>query len=279
MIEIGKYNYLKVLRKTSIGFYLGTESQDVLLPGKYCPRECGEGDALTVFVYPDNEGRMIATTQKPKIRLYEFASLTVSAVTKIGIFLDWGLDKELLLPFGEKKKDLNEGESCIVYLALDEKRQRLYASAKVEKYLQNEKLTVAEKDQVNILVQHRSDLGFSVIVNNRHKGVIYTNEIFREVKAGDILTGYVKRIRGNNNLDISLQPIGFEDALILDTDVILDALKRNSGFLSLTDKSSPQEISSRLGMSKKAFKRAVGTLYKSRTIDIRENGIQLLEEK
>jgi len=277
MIQIGKYNQLTVLRKTDYGFFLGDgEENSVLLPNKYCPEDGQVDDQINVFVYLDHEERIVATTLNPRIKLYEFALLKVAAVNEVGAFLDWGLEKELLVPFKEQPVKMEEGRSYIVYLNLDEETGRLYASNRIDKFLQNTDLTVNENDQADVLVWRKNDLGYSVIINNRHTGLVYQNEIFKELKVGDRLTGYIKKIRKDGKMDVSLTPIGYEHYNDENCRVILDELEKEKGFLSVNDKSSPDQVYSVLGISKKAFKKAAGALYKQKKIEILPGGIRLV---
>lgn len=277
MIEIGKYNELKILRQTSVGLYLGDESgEDVLLPNKYCPEEFKIDDTISVFVYLDYAERKIATNIIPKINLHEFALLKVSAVTEFGAFMDWGLEKELLVPFKEQNLKMEVNRWYIVYLDLDEKTDRLFASNKLEKRLQNDTLTVTEGEEVNLVIYQKTEMGYSVIVNHKHKGLVFENEIFRELRVGDKLKGYVRKIREDNKLDISINPIGYEKAVDEHCDIVFKKLAANQGFMNVTDKTSPEEISIHFGMSKKAFKKAIGSLYKDRVIEITPEGIKLI---
>ncbi len=277
MIEIGKYNELKILRHTSVGLYLGDESgEDVLLPNKYCPENYKLEDMIKVFVYLDYAERKVATDIIPKIHLDEFALLKVTAVENVGAFLDWGLEKELMVPFKEQRQKMEVGRWYVVYLDIDEETDRLFASNRVEKYIQNEFLTVEEGDEVELLVLTKTDLGFSVIVNNDHKGLIFENEIFKEINIGDKLKGFVKKIREENKIDISLQAIGYDNFNDTNSKIIHDALVQNNGFLAITDKSSPEEIYLQFGISKKAFKKSIGALYKDRKITMEDNGIKLV---
>jgi predicted RNA-binding protein (virulence factor B family) len=260
VIEIGRKNKLKILRQTSVGLYLGDVSgEEVLLPDKYCPARFKIEDEIEVFVYRDHEGRKIATNLTPKINLNEFALLQVTAVTEVGAFLDWGMEKELFVPFMEQKQKMKKGRWYIVYLDLDTKTDRLYASNGIERHLQNDILTIKEKEEVELLVLQKTDLGFTVIVNNRHTGLIYKNEIFKELNIGDKLNGFVKKIREDNKIDILLQAIGYNNFIDTNTELIYRALLENEGFLAVTDKSSPDEIYSQFGISKKAFKKTLGT--------------------
>lgn len=277
MIEIGKYNELTILRSTSVGLYLGDASgEEVLLPNKYCPEKFEIGDKTDVFVYLDHEQRKIATNITPKIFLNEFALLRVSAVTEVGAFMDWGMEKELLVPFSEQNMKMEQGRSYIVYMDIDRITQRLFASNKIEKHLQNDVLTVAEGDDVPVIIYQKTDLGYSVIVNHKHKGLVYDNEIFTKVKIGDKLNGVIKKIREDNKIDISLNRLGYDNSIEVNCDIILYKLRQNNGFLTLNDKSDPDEVYSKTGMSKKAFKKVIGALYKQKQIDIKSDGIMLL---
>jgi hypothetical protein len=278
MIETGKINTLKILKETSVGLYLGDDSgEEVLLPNKYCPDNYEIEDEIEVFVYRDYEERKIATNLTPGIKLHEFALLKVTAVTEVGAFLDWGMEKELLVPFNEQRHKMKEGRWYIVYLDLDTKTDRLFASSRIEKYLQNKELSITEKEKVVLLVMQKTDLGFSVIVNNRHTGLIFNNEIFKKLNIGDRLNGFVKKIREDNKIDISLQAIGYKESIDANSEFIYRVLVENNGFLAITDKTSPDKIYSKFGISKKAFKKTLGTLLKQKKIKIMPTGIQLIE--
>jgi len=277
MIEIGKYNTLTILRTAIVGLYLGGEQgEDVLLPNKYVPENYKIDDEINVFVYLDNEERKIATTLKPKILMHQFALLQVKEVSKYGAFLDWGLGKHLLVPFKEQFQKMEEGRWYIVYLDLDEQTDRLYASNRIEKILDNEVVSVKEGEEVDIMFYRETEIGYSVIVNHCHRGLVYNNEIFKNINIGDRQKAYVKLIREENKLDISLQPIGYQNFNSVNTQKLYDDLKSNKGFIPLTDKSAPDDIYKRFAISKKAFKRAVGELYKQRKIVIEEKGIKLV---
>jgi len=277
MIEVGVYNELEILRMTSVGLYLGDEEgEDVLLPNKYCPKEFEIGDKIDVFVYRDFEDRKIATNLIPKIFLNEFAFLKVVSVSNVGAFLDWGLEKDLMVPFKEQRKKMEEGRWYVVYLDRDERTDRLFASNKLDHYLQNDKVDLEIRQEVDLLVIQQTDLGYSVIVNGEHKGLVYENEVFTSLKIGDKLKGYVKEVREDNKIDISLQPIGYEQFNDVNVDMIYRRLIDQDGYLTLTDKSSPEEIAAEFAISKKAFKKAVGALYKERKITIEPKGIRLV---
>ncbi len=280
MIEIVNYNDLDILRETRIGLYLGAaDGEDVLLPNKYCPESYHIGDILRVFVYPDNEGRKVATTLVPKVLVNEFAFLQVKAVEQVGAFLDWGLDKDLLVPFREQRQRMEKGRWYIVFMTVDEKTDRLFATNKIEQRLDNEHLEIEEGDKVDVLIMQKTDLGFSAIINNRHKGLIYDSDIFQDINVGQQLTGYIKTIREDQKIDLSLQPIGYHHSTDTHTDLILRKLMENGGALPFNDKSPPDLIYSELGISKKAFKRAIGAMYKDHSITITEAGISMVQDK
>lgn len=279
MIEIGRSNELRILRNTSVGLYLGDESgEEVLLPNKYCPEKFELQDKIEVFVYHDHEERKVATKIKPKILLNEFELLQVTAVTNVGAFMDWGLEKDLLVPFREQRHKMQEGKWYIVYLDVDRKTDRLYASNRIDDILQNRVLTVERGEEVSLFVFQKTDLGFSVIVNNIHKGLLFRNEIFKELNIGDKIIGFVKNIREDNKLDISIQRIGYENFNDCNSELIFHKLVENEGFLPVTDKSSPEEIRRQFGISKKAFKKSIGALYKQHKITILSEGIKSIKE-
>ena len=276
MIEIGKYNKLKILRQTSVGLYLGDDDgEDVLLPIKYCPEEFEIDEELNVFVYRDYAERKIATNLVPKVLLNEFAFLKVDEVSKVGAFLDWGLEKGLLVPFSEQRQNMEKDRWYVVFMALDEKTDRLYASNKINKLLQNDNLSVKKGDKVNLLVTKKTDLGYSTIVNNIHIGLIYNNEVFQDLNVGDKLEGYVKKIREENKIDISIQAQGYRNFIDKNCETIFNVLKDNDGIAYINDKSSPDEIYNTFKMSKKAFKKAIGSLYKQKIIVINSKDIRI----
>ncbi|MGG7666422.1 CvfB family protein [Dyadobacter sp. BHUBP1] len=278
MLFIGKYNYLTIERVTSVGMFLSdVEGEEVLLPNQYITDEMQVGDQIKVFVYLDSEDRPVATTQTPKIIRNEFAFLEVKDVSEYGAFLDWGLIKDLFVPFREQPKPMEIGEWHVVFLYLDQKSQRLLASAKIDKFLENDRLTVAEGEEVDLLVWQKTDLGYNVVVNQYHKGLVYANEVFQPLQIGDTLKGYVKKIREENKLDISLQKTGY-DVVEPVAKQILEEVKKGKGFLNLSDSSSPEAIYNRLKISKKVFKKAIGGLYKQGIIRITDDGIYLVGE-
>jgi uncharacterized protein len=276
MIETGKYNTLKIDRSTTVGLFLTDGTNDVLLPNKYVPREWETGQELTVFVYLDQEERQVATTLKPYIELNSFALLRVSYINKFGAFVDWGLEKDLFVPFREQARPMEQGKRYLVYMYLDEKSNRLVGSSKISQFLSNEELTVQEGDEADLIVSRFTDMGINVIINEKHEGLIYNNEVYDDLRLGERTTGYIKAIRPGNKIDITLQKPGVE-AIEPNAEKILDELRASRGFLRLTDDSHPEDIKTVLKMSKKAFKKAIGSLYKQRLIEIKEDGIYLVK--
>jgi uncharacterized protein len=275
MIHLGEYNTLEILRDTEPGLFLGdAEDNEVLLPNRYVPEEFEIGDKLEVFVYLDNEERPVATTDKPFIKKGDFALLRCNQVTKFGAFLDWGLVKELFCPFKEQAFKMKAGGWYLVHCYLDEESERLVASSKTNRFLDNKELTVAQFDEVDIIVSHPSDIGMNVIVNKKHLGLVFKDDIFKDISVGDRLKGIVKKVRQDNKLDISLSQIGYRN-IEPNAQFILNELEDNSGFIPLHDKSNPEDIKDQLQMSKKSFKKAIGSLYKDRRIEIKEDGIYL----
>ena len=276
MIELGNYNTLKVLRSTSIGLFLGDdEGTEILLPNKYVPEDFQIDQEMEVFCYLDNAERPISTTLEPKIVRNGFACLEVVEVGAYGAFMDWGLEKHLLVPFREQSQRMEEGNKYIVHCYMDEESMRLTGSSRVDKFLSNEDVTYEQNDPVDLLVHRKTPLGWEVIVDDRHKGLIFDSDIFKPVTIGDRLRGFVKNVREDKKIDISLQPIGAK-MLEPTAKMILDKLLENGGFLPLHDKSSPEEIKKTLHLSKKAFKKGVGILYRQRKINIQDDGIHML---
>ncbi|UBM58059.1 GntR family transcriptional regulator [Marinilongibacter aquaticus] len=279
MLRNGEYNTLTILRGTSVGFYLGDEEgNDVLLPHKYIPENAEVGQQIEVFIYRDSEDRLIATTLKPLIDLNTFACLHVSGASRFGAFVDIGLEKELLIPFKEQHQKLREGDYAVVYLYLDEQTDRLVGSVKVNKFLETEEIDLEEGEEVEVLLYEKSDLGYNVIVNNRYRGLIYENEIFQRVAWGEKHWAFVKLIRDDGKIDISLQQQGFAN-VEPNARKILNMLEQNNGELPFSDKSDPIAIQAEFEMSKKTFKKAIGTLYKQKHILIESEGIRLIKDK
>ena len=278
MFEIGKYATLKILRETEPGLYLGNDSEAeevILLPHKYKPESFEIGDELKVFVYLDHEERPIATTLEPFIELHSFGFLRCADVTKHGAFMDWGLEKHLFVSFKEQARPMKVNNWYIVYLYLDEQTNRLAGSSKTNQFLQNDRITVEIYDEVDILVTHLTDKGANVIINGQHKGLIYLEDIFEDLRTGDRLKAYIKKIRDDHKIDVVLQKQGYR-SIEPNAQYILDELKTAGGFLYINDKSSPKTIKELLGLSKKSFKKAIGRLYKDRLILLKDDGIELV---
>ncbi|MDW3194209.1 MAG: S1-like domain-containing RNA-binding protein [Cytophagales bacterium] len=274
-MKIGTYNQLEVLRDTSVGLFLGDESgNEVLLPNKYVPANAKIGKTLDVFVYMDSEDRPIATTLRPFIQLGEFACLRVKDVSGVGAFLDWGLEKDLLVPFREQKDKMRVGKSYIVYLRLDEVTQRLVATAKLHKVFDKATNALEEGQEVDLIIGEGTEIGIEVVINHRYRGMLYRNEIFQDVMFGDPIKGFIKQVREDGKIDVSLRKTGM-DNLEEGAQKILDELKANDGYLPLHDKSDPEDIQFQLEMSKKNFKRSLGTLYKKKLVVLEKDGVRL----
>ncbi|WP_179345178.1 CvfB family protein [Winogradskyella ursingii] len=276
MIHLGEYNTLEILRDTEPGLFLGDgDENEVLLPNRYVPKEFEIGDKIKVFVYLDNEERPVATTDEPYIKKGDFAMLRCNQVTSFGAFLDWGLVKELFCPFKEQAFKMKAGGWYLVHCYLDDETERLVASSKTNSFLDNKELTVEQFEEVDIIVSHPSELGMNVIVNKTHLGLVFQDDIYKDISVGDRLKGIVKKVRQDNKLDISLNQIGYRN-IEPNAEHILNELHDNGGFLPLHDKSSPEDIKEILQMSKKSFKKAIGSLYKERQITIEDEGIRLV---
>lgn len=277
MIQRGLFNSLTILRNTSVGMYLGDdEGNEVLLPKKYIQESFEMGETIDVFIYTDSEDRIIATTLMPTIQLHQFEMLKCKDVSKNGAFLDWGLEKDLLVPHNEQRVEMEIGKSYLVYLYEDNKTGRLAASSKVYHFLSNDYLSVKEKDEVELIILDKTDLGYNAIINEVHLGLLYDNQVFRPLDYGERTSGYVHTIREGNKIDLRLQRVGLQGARD-SAEMILELLNAKDGFLPLHDKSSAEEIYEILHMSKKQFKRAIGNLYKLNKIMILNDGIRLIQ--
>ncbi|WP_047546707.1 S1 RNA-binding domain-containing protein [Psychroserpens sp. Hel_I_66] len=278
MIRIGDYNTLEIIRETEQGIYLSdADDNEVLLPNRYVPEAFQIWDEIEVFVYLDNEERPVAVTDKPYVTRDDFALLRCNQVTQHGAFLDWGMVKELFCPFQEQAFKMKAGGWYLIYCYLDEETDRLVASSKTNQFLDNKELTVQQFDEVDLIVSHPSDLGMNVIVNKMHLGLIFSEDIFKDLSVGDKLKGFVKKVRNDNKLDIVLGKIGYRK-IEPNADLVMQYLEDSSdGFLGLNDKSNPEDIKRELQMSKKTFKKAIGTLYRQRLIVIEDDGIRLVD--
>ena len=276
MIEIGKFNHLTANRFTDNGCYLMDEKEEeVLLPNKYVPEGFKEGDEIDVFIFLDFEERVTATTIKPKIELYGFACLEVVDINDIGAFLDWGLEKHLFCSFREQNFRLEVGGSYVFYMYMDGMSNRLAASTSIDKFIEKENIDLYATQEVDLLIQSRTDLGYNAIVNNKYLGLIYENEIFKPIRIGDEMKGYVKQLREDNKIDLRLEKFGY-NAVEPNAKIILEFIRNNKGELKLTDKSSPEEIKEQFQMSKKIFKKAIGSLYKDKVVRLEKDGIYLI---
>jgi uncharacterized protein len=278
MVDIGDFNELEVAREVDFGVYLDSDDGDILLPRKYVPQDARPGDTLRVFVYRDSEDRIIATTLTPKARVGEFAALEVKQTNAYGAFLDWGLEKDLFVPFKNQREKMQSGHTYLVYVYLDEASDRVVATAKYEKQLDNEQLSVAEGDEVGLIVAEETDLGFKVIINQRHLGVLYHNEVFQPLAIGQQHTGYIKKIREDQKIDVTIRKQGFDEVKEAARKV-LQRLRQAGGVLPLSDKSPPEAVEQHLQMSKKTFKRALGSLYKRGDIQLLTDHIRLNDEQ
>lgn len=276
MALIGRYNSLQVVKHTDFGLYLdGGADGEILLPKRYIPKDTPSEveDWLNVFIYLDSDDKLIATTEKPKVQVGEFASLKVLEINSIGIFLDWGLSKDLLLPYSEEKRSLEAGQYCVVHVYLDKHTRRITATARLDRYLDVRPATYQVGQAVDLLVAEATDMGFKAIINNQHWGLIHKNEVFKFLRSGMREKGFIKELRADGKISLSLQPVGQEAANSLH-EKILQQLQANGGALAVSDKSPPEVISNLFGVSKGNFKKAIGALYKQGQIVIHADRIE-----
>lgn len=280
MLKIGRYNKVEVVKAVDFGYYLdGGPYGEILLPNSQAPEhDLEDGSEIKVFIYTDTEDRLIATTLTPKITVGKFAYLEVRQNGPNGAYMDWGLEgKDLLVPFQEQTIKMKEGQSYIVYAYVDEQSDRLAATARLSNLLEEKSELINEGDMVDLLAVTTTDLGWKMIVNDEYWGMLFFSDVFQPIKRGDRFNGYVKNLREDQKLDLSLQKSGYEQ--VTDTaDWLVTVLKNNDGFLPLTDKSPPAAIYERLAVSKKVFKKAIGNLYKKRMISLEAEGIRWVEE-
>ena len=278
MAELGRLNSLMVVKEVDFGLYLdGGDYGEVLLPNRYVPENFEIGENLEVFIYNDSEDRVIATTETPFTMVNEFALLEVVSVSQVGAFLDWGLSKDLLVPLREQASRLEQGKKYLVFTYIDKETDRIVASTKLNKYLDNTMPEYKEGQEVDIIIADKGDLGVKAIINSLHWGLLYHGEIFGELKYGHRTKAYIKKVRDDEKIDLSLQIPGYSKIEPI-AEQILDELKQNDGFLPFTDKSPADSIYNKFGMSKKVFKKVIGNLYKKKIIAIKENGIHLLQQ-
>ena len=276
MALIGRYNSLQVVKHTDFGLYLdGGADGEILLPKRYIPKDTPSEveDWLNVFIYLDSDDKLIATTEKPKVQVGEFASLKVLEINSIGIFLDWGLSKDLLLPYSEEKRSLEAGQYCVVHVYLDKHTRRITATARLDRHLDVRPAAYQVGQAVDLLVAEATDMGFKAIINNQHWGLIHKNEVFKFLRSGMREKGFIKELRADGKISLSLQPVGQEAANSLH-EKILQQLQANGGTLAVSDKSPPEVISGLFGVSKGNFKKAIGALYKQGQIVIHADRIE-----
>ncbi|MCU4177199.1 CvfB family protein [Carboxylicivirga sp. N1Y90] len=276
---IGRYNKLRVVKEVDFGLYLdgGEEYGEILLPTRYVPVNISVDDELEVFIYLDSEDRVIATTEQPNACVDEFAFMEVKSVNKIGAFLDWGLMKDLLVPFSEQDEKMIEGQSYAVYVYVDDASKRIVATSKLYTVLNNILPEYEKGQEVDLFVYDKADIGYKVVVNNLHTGMLYHNQIFQPIKLGDRFKGYVQNVREDDKVDVSLRRTGVE-GIEGHAAEVLEILKAKGGSMDVSDKSAAEYIYKVFSMSKKSFKRAIGTLYKQRIITIEDDGIRLTQE-
>lgn len=276
MAQVGNFNRLQIVKYTDFGLYLDGGDEEILLPRRYIPRDqhCEVGDWLEVFVYLDSEDRIIATTQRPRVQVGGFASLKVVEINSVGLFLDWGLPKDLFMPHSEERRPLQVGDYCVVHVYLDPRTRRITATARLDRYLDRTPARYHSGQSVDLLVVERTDLGFKAIIDGRHWGLIHKNELFKFLRPGMRETGYIREQRADGKISLSLQPVGRAAGDQL-AEQILDRLREAGGRLALGDHSPPEEISRLFGVSKGNFKKAIGGLYRRGLIIIDEQGIAL----
>jgi len=278
MLKLGTYNTLEIVRERDQGIYLSDDDgNEVLLPNKYVPNEFMIRDEIKVFLYLDHEERIVATTLEPYASVNSFAYLKCTTVSDIGAFMDWGLEKELFVPFREQASKMRIGSWYLVYVYLDEETNRLVGSSKTNAFLDNSLVLLSAYDEVDLMASHPSPYGWNMIVNQKHLGLVYEDEIFQKVTPGDQLKGFVKKVRPDGKIDLTLQRHGYR-AIEPNAQQILDELKSSGGFIDLNDKSDPNDIKDVFQLSKKSFKKAIGSLYKAKKIVIEKDGIRLINE-
>jgi len=277
MIEIGKYNELRILSKTEAGLNLTDGDKLVILPYQYVPNGVEIGDNITVFVFVQKDGRLTGTTQKAYAEVGDFAFLKVVSDGDDGVFMDLGIDKDVYVPDREQKRPMQKGYKYVVYLYLDESNDRLLASSKLYDFVEEDGFDFEEGDEVSLLITEETDLGFNAIINNTYIGLLYNNEVFDNIQPGDMRKGWIKKIRVEGKIDLTLQPSGYGH--ILDSkEMMLRELKKSGGVIELGDKSSPEDIYHRFQISKSAFKKTIGSLYKERLIMLSDDSIRLITD-
>ena len=278
MLKIGNLNTLRIVKEVDFGLYLdgGEEYGEILLPKRYVPENFEIDSDIEVFIYKDSEDRIIATTETPKAMVGDFALMEVVSVNKFGAFLEWGLQKDLLVPFREQRKDMESGYSYVVYVYLDDETKRIAASSKLSKFLDNVPVEYESGEEVDLFIASKTDLGYKAIINGIHWGILYENEVFKPLERGQKLKGYIKKVREDEKIDLYLHKSGYDKVEAL-SDKIIEMLKEEGGFIDINDKTPSAIIYEVFGESKKTFKKALGGLYKKRLIEIEKSGIKLIE--
>lgn len=278
MVQAGLHHTLKVLRLVEPGAYLDDGDEGILLPNRFVPKGLKRGDEIRVFIHHDSEGRLIATTQEPKGVLGDIVLLEAISVTPQGAFLDWGLMKDIFVPKSQQRSRMYAGEKYLVKIYLDEQTGRVAATEKIDAFLSNETLTIKEMEMVDLLVYRRSDIGYVVIINNKHTGVIHFNEVFRNLETGDRLKGFIKDITEDNKINVVAGKPGY-DKVSDEAGKVLQLLEAHNGYLPYNDKSAPEDIYEFFGMSKKVFKMTTGSLYKQKKIEFTQTGIRAVKDE
>lgn len=277
MVLLGQYNTLPVLKLVDFGLYLdGGDGLEILMPKRYMPEGAKEGDELRVFVYQDSEARLIATNEHPYATVGQIASMRINSVNQVGAFADWGTSKELLIPHREQAQRMEEGRRYLIYVYIDQVSGRIAGTSKLDKYLNNVPPTYEAGEEVEALIWKPTPMGWKVIINQKHTGLLYQNQIFQELHTGERLRAWVRGVRDDDKIDLSLQPLGYRQMIDPAEATILKALHNHNGFMPLTDRSTPELIAFELQMSKKTFKKAIGALYKQQRIVLLPDGIKLL---
>ncbi len=280
MVKLGQYNELPVCKFVDFGLYLdGGDGLEILMPKRYMPADAKEGDVIKVFVYQDAEARLIATNEHPYATVGQIAHLKINSVNQVGAFADWGTSKELLIPHREQAQKMEEGRRYLIYIYIDEVSGRIAGTSKLDKYLDNIPPTYENNEEVEVLVWKPTPLGYKVIIDHKHTGLIYKNQIFRDIHIGERLRAWIKGVREDDKIDLSLQPLGYRQMIDPAEASILKALHLHGGYMPLTDRSTPELIAFELQMSKKTFKKAIGALYKQKRILIKDDGIELLNSE
>ncbi len=278
MLRVGQFNNLAVIKEVDFGYYLDSEDDqwgEILLPSNQAPGDCSVGDCLDVFIYFDSEDRIIATTRRPHVVVGQFNLLRVASLENFGAFMDWGLSKDLFVPFGEQKIRLQANRSYIVRAFIDEGSGRIVGSTRINQFINQVPADYDVGQMVDLLIARETELGYTAIINDAHWGFLYHNEIFKDVRIGKKVRGYIQKMRDDGKIDLSLTSMGYEKVAGI-AETILNQLARNNGFLPVTAKTSPEELSDRFGVSKKNYKKALGSLYKQRLLSIDPDGIRLL---